>query len=63
MKPPFLQVKRSMFALLFKVIPVNYGAGWIVDHSDEKWSMDPAIRGAQVVALFHVKQSMEFCFT
>ena len=39
-----------MFALLFKVVPVNYGAGWIVDHSDEKWSMDPAIRGAQVVA-------------
>jgi hypothetical protein len=37
-----------MFALLFKVVPVNYGAGWIVDHSDEKWSSDPAIRGAQV---------------
>ena len=54
-----------MFALLVKVIPVDFGSGFVVDRSDEEWSLDPTIRAAQVIfftdiTISHCNQNMNF---
>jgi hypothetical protein len=37
-----------MFSLLVKLVPIDFGAGIALDRTVEKWSMDPAVRDAQV---------------